>query len=247
MDSSFELVYINLDDRVDKREVTEINLTEYGLGGKNFKRFSAVREVDIPALGCSKSHYMAIANFVVYSKKEFVFIIEDDWRFSVQISEIERYVELLYRNNPEFKVLLLSATDALSSDNGIIKLDERVNAVPILKSTSTAAYVLNRKYALELNSIFSKSIERIARNSKEIVDINRDYYSKNGNKDKDVVSKKVAVNVLTALDHVWGELSINGGFYSLNYRVGFCDELSSDISGYSINNADRQFAKKRAI
>ena len=72
------VIYINLDNRVDRKEHIEKELHEMGL---SFERFSAIKE-SFGALGCSKSHLEVLKLAKKKGYKQ-VLILEDDFTFIV--------------------------------------------------------------------------------------------------------------------------------------------------------------------
>jgi GR25 family glycosyltransferase involved in LPS biosynthesis len=241
-----KLRFINLANRLKKNEDTIQNLRSKGFFVDEYTRLEASFENDIPALGCAKSHYKCISDFISNGDESSITIIEDDWRFLVskmQLDEIISYVENSVKN---WDVIQLSATDVTSSE--IDRIDTKYGELriyKILKATSTAAYIVNQDYLTTLNTLFSKSIKRMQINKTEIRKINNAYYSKGGNKIEKNVLDKAAINYHTAIDHVWGEGQFENNFIGINLQTGFCQVYESDISGYPTDNQNRQLSKTR--
>jgi GR25 family glycosyltransferase involved in LPS biosynthesis len=237
------LRFINLAKRQSKKDDTIQNLRSQGFYVDESTRLEAIYDSDVPALGCAKSHYECVSNFMAYTDNSAVIIIEDDWRFLVNREQLDEIISLVESSVDNWDVIQLSATDATSVE--IDSLESKYGELKIykiLKATSTAAYIVRKDFLPTLNSYFSKSIKRIQINMDEIIKINNAYYSKGGNNIEKNIRDKTAVNYHTAIDHVWGEGQFENNFIGINLQTGYCQVYDSDISSYPSDNKTRQLS-----
>ena len=98
--------YINLLERVDRKEHVEKQLLSVGL--INFKRFQAI-QLPNGALGCSMSHLKCL-QIAKEKQLDHILIVEDDITFLNNIVFINQMNKFL-QNNKEWDVLLLAGNN----------------------------------------------------------------------------------------------------------------------------------------
>ncbi len=142
--NNFDLVYyINLNHRTDRlnhiiNEIKKTNIDE-----SKVHRIEAVYVPDFGALGCSKSHCIALENFINSPEtNQTCVIFEDDFEFTQPQSVVNDLIDNVFTNDvKDFDVLLLSS-------NIYSELKTEFNFVTrILKGQTTSGYVVSRKFA----------------------------------------------------------------------------------------------------
>lgn len=238
--------YINLDSREDKRKATEENLFLHGFAIDSDTRFRASIDTLIPALGCARSHYACLAGLLAHSGADAYLIIEDDWRFYIEYKDLIKIVTAINANIPDWNVIQLSATDAISTPMQSIACDlATINASRLLQANSAGAYVVKSDFAVTLNHCFAKSIKMFQENRETVHEINKNYYSPGGNKVPKYYHEKNSVDMRMAIDWTWGEWQWMYNFIGIDVATGYCHVYASDISAFPTDNKDRQFSKTR--
>ena len=122
MDKINKFFYINLSHRTDRKELIEKELQKLEIPKEKIFRFDAIKD-SIGALGCAKSHFTLVKNFIE-SDDEVWSIIEDDMTFLTNREIIDIYVsDYLNDNNAHFfngSVTYLQKTDYSKNLNKII-------------------------------------------------------------------------------------------------------------------------------
>lgn len=231
--------YINLTSRPDRRNAIRKNLAlhDFYPSGKRIAASSCPR---LPSLGCSRSHYLAIADLLSKSEAEFLMVLEDDWRFSVRREFLEEAIVGITSRYPAWNVLQLSATDSVFDPLGAIEVqNHQIQLARLFRATSTAAYVVRRDFALTLNSYFADAISMSAASLTKLAEVNSQYYSPGGNLDTEVARQKLAL-MSHATDYAWSRGQLQHVFLGAGVEFGFCDNSASDISPFTTDNRDRQ-------
>jgi len=134
MISALNPIYINLESRIDRRNHIEREILRMGF--KKFTRFAAVRR-KLGILGCNISHRDIIAS-AIKSKKEFVFIIEDDAKFVCSRRSLDKTITSFLNN---------SKADVLCLGNNV--LDKPILFEKRLKRTrntqTTSCYIMKNR------------------------------------------------------------------------------------------------------
>lgn len=99
-----KIIYINLDHRTDRRAQIESQLLQYGL--TDFERFSAVHN-PLNGIGCSQSH-LAVLRLAQERGYKNILILEDDFIFQVSKEDLERQIDSLFREIPDFDVCMFA-------------------------------------------------------------------------------------------------------------------------------------------
>lgn len=101
MDKINKFFYINLSERIDRKELIEKELKKLGINEDKIFRFNAIRD-SYGALGCAKSHFNLVKSFLESDDKIWS-IMEDDITFLTNREIIDIYVnEYLEDNNAHF-------------------------------------------------------------------------------------------------------------------------------------------------
>ena len=132
-DEETRALYINLDDRKDRKDQIEKELNEKNI---KYERFPAIKHEN-GALGCSKSH-LNVIKLAKERNYNQVIIFEDDFEFIINKNE---FIEELNKlNNVNFDVCLLSynTKNFYESDYEFL--------YKIKDALTTSCYIINSHY-----------------------------------------------------------------------------------------------------
>ena len=140
-DEPIPIIYINLDNRPDRKERMEKLFDKYGL--RNYNRLSATYIPSNGHKGCAHSHYNALK----YAREkgwDKVLILEDDFKFDITPEEFQ--LKKIPKNN--WNVLLLSAMWEKSKpyNDEIHKL--------LGGASTTSGYIVKKHYIPKLENLF---------------------------------------------------------------------------------------------
>lgn len=145
-DEETRALYINLDDRKDRKDQIEKELNEKNI---KYERFSAVKNEN-GALGCSKSH-LNVIKLAKERNYDQVIIFEDDFEFIVNKDEYNEEMNKL--NNVNFDVCLLS----YNTQN--FYPSEYDFLYKIKDALTCSGYIVNSHYYDRLISCWEESVE----------------------------------------------------------------------------------------
>jgi glycosyl transferase family 25 len=136
-------VYINLEDRVDRKEHAEQQLLKYIDSSKIF-RFNAIRNAK-GAVGCGLSH-IAVLEMAIAEKWDNVFIAEDDILWTNEFQHGHDILESLIRR--DYDVIVLGGTFIKSYKNSF----------KLISCNCALAYIVNKSYFQPLLQCFKDGI-----------------------------------------------------------------------------------------
>jgi GR25 family glycosyltransferase involved in LPS biosynthesis len=96
-----DVYYINLENRTDRKEQIESELSKIF---SSPKRFNAIKNSN-GAIGCGKSH-IEILKKGLTSDKDFICVFEDDFVWELQIEDVKEKIDSIFSEN--FNIVLLS-------------------------------------------------------------------------------------------------------------------------------------------
>ena len=142
--NNFDLVYyINLNHRTDRLNHITNEIKKTNIGETKVHRIEAIYE-DYGALGCSKSHCVALENFINSPEtNQTCVILEDDFEFTQPQNIVNDLIDNVFNNDvKDFDVLMLSS-------NTFRELyTTKFNFVTkIIDAQTTSGYVVSRKFA----------------------------------------------------------------------------------------------------
>lgn len=114
--------YINLDHRQDRRERIEKTLADAGLTAE---RFSAIKNEECGAIGCSYSHARVLEQFLK-TDKDFCILFEDDFVFT-DPEDVEIRIKQLLRCADTWDLVMLGANVIESAPSKNPSLRKAVN------------------------------------------------------------------------------------------------------------------------
>ena len=193
---------INLDKRADRLTDFISNLHDGGFDYSVFNRISAVYDENFGGLGCAKSHLIALTDFLTRSEEKYCAIFEDDFRFRINYSELSDLINKTKKNDPNFKVILLSGTE-------LIPFTTNDSIVQIFECQSASGYIISRDYAGRLINNFIRSILMMEKMRN--------------------ISQRTLIYNRFAIDQTWKKLQQEGGWYTSIPMPGYQAESYSDI------------------
>lgn len=127
--------YINLDHREDRRERIERTLADAGLTAE---RFSAIKNEECGAIGCSYSHMRVLEQFLK-TDKDFCIILEDDFVFT-DPDEVEFRIKQLLRCAETWDLVMLAGN--------VIRTDPSKNPSlrKVINVQTTSGYIVKRDF-----------------------------------------------------------------------------------------------------
>lgn len=143
---------INLDKRTDRWKECIRNFTENGAPIDQFHRWSACEDATFGALGCARSHLLALADFIGNRTESHCLIFEDDFDFLYPWSIFIEKINRLVQSNIEWDVLMLAGTYTVAYTENSIGLSR------VVESNSASGYLLTRQYANKLLACFANSV-----------------------------------------------------------------------------------------
>ena len=144
------VLYINLDSRMDRRVHFESQFTKMGLTPQ---RFSAIRNAD-GAIGCSMSH-VACLELAIQNEWDHVLVCEDDATITKPGQLVYQVNQFLNRFNDGWDVLLLAG------NNYQPFRQESPECVRVANCQTTTAYLVRRPYFETLLANFKDGLKHL--------------------------------------------------------------------------------------
>jgi GR25 family glycosyltransferase involved in LPS biosynthesis len=148
------IVYINLDERTDRKTHIEEQLNKVGF--KNFKRFKAFKTTN-GAIGCTISHLKCLEN-AKEKNLSHVLIFEDDTLF-LDPPHFKQQFNTFLSNHKSWDVVLLAGNNMLP----YTKIDD--TCIKVTYCQTTTAYLVNGKYFDTLIANISAGLTKLIRNN----------------------------------------------------------------------------------
>jgi glycosyl transferase family 25 len=136
------VVYINLDERTDRRAEVEAELAMY-FPPEKVTRFSAIKN-DFGALGCTLSHIAAI-EMAQANKWGNVLVVEDDLKWNSEFDESYTTLERVVKN--DYDAIVLATTSA----------QWYLSSLKLIVSRTASCYLVHSGYYDTLLSNFRES------------------------------------------------------------------------------------------
>ena len=152
---SVEIKIINLEHRNDRWAHIKSHLESFGFLNASQYRFEAIGVPGFGELGCTKSHLLAMTEYLCKSEKPFLMILEDDFRFKQSPAEVTKVMSWFVNEKPG-DVLMLNCSCAMTSPTEIRIGANQVNRV--LSSNSMAGFLVERSHVSKIISVLLDSL-----------------------------------------------------------------------------------------
>lgn len=147
--NNFEKVfYINCDHRTDRKESIESMFNI--LGFDSYQRISACYIPENGALGCAKSHLLALKEAKLKNYKNCL-ILEDDFILNVSVDEFNKNLNLFFEKDLNWDIVMISANVVKYSEtdyNFLLKVNE---------AQTTSGYAIKNHYFDKIISNFEEA------------------------------------------------------------------------------------------
>jgi len=144
------VLYINLDSRIDRRTHFELEFNKMGLTPQ---RFSAIRNAD-GAIGCSMSH-VACLELAIRNEWDHVLVCEDDATITNPGQLVYQVNQFFNRFNDAWDVLLLAG------NNYQPFRQESPECVRVANCQTATAYLVRRPYFEKLLANFKDGLKKL--------------------------------------------------------------------------------------
>ena len=142
------IVYINLDNRTDRKNSVQAEIASMGFDSQIVHRISAVPNKECGHLGCGQSHVLAL-ELALKNNWTHVMILEDDFHFDVSAEELQSILN--EAQSIPWDVFLLA--------KGHIAVNEPEGKFQKVKYCTTASgYIVKRQYLDTLHANFVESV-----------------------------------------------------------------------------------------
>ena len=147
--------FINLDRRTDRLKQILDELEKMDIPKEKIIRVQAF-EHKVGIVGCVKSHINAINHFIE-SGKNTCMIMEDDFEFTETKEKVNEVLKNIFTSGAEIDCLMLAG-----KDNCVLAIDstQKICAQRIFFATTTAGYILSKKYAPALVFNFQEGMAK---------------------------------------------------------------------------------------
>jgi hypothetical protein len=216
------IYYINLENRTDRKEQILSEINKVGLLSKT-SRINAVYEKGRGHLGCTKSHILALEEFIKSGRNNCI-IFEDDFKFIDDISTVKNTILKLFNQNVKYDVCMLAIGESVTIAYDINDPDHFLPYDFIKKSLCTftgAGYLITKEFA-----------PKLLRNFKESVVLLKKEYDKYSHMNINELNDSLTYQ----LDQHWCRLQPVSNWYVFNPVLGYQRGSQSDIDTRKIVN-----------
>jgi GR25 family glycosyltransferase involved in LPS biosynthesis len=152
INQNYNVLYINLQNRLDRKHRVEQQLNDLGL---KYERFNAIKHEN-PAIGCSMSHLKCL-EMAKHNKWSNVMILEDDILF-LKPSVFSEQLNKFHSCHTTWDVLLLAGNVVPPYD----RIDE--TCIKVSRCQTTTGYVVKQHYYDRLINNIKESILKLMLN-----------------------------------------------------------------------------------
>lgn len=218
-----EIKIVNLKSRVDRWDGIQAHLVDLGFEDVDQMRFDAIGVDGFGELGCTRSHLLALTEFLCRSDKPFVMILEDDFRFKGLSADIAKAISWFVHDS-DGDVFMMNCSCAITQPQPeVIANKFRVNRV--LSSNSMAGFIVRRNHVREVIHALIESL----RSHESIGSIYLDLKAK-GNREQ----FRPILNMICN-DRVWVKLQTSCRYLSLTPSIGSTIASYSDIEACHVD------------
>ena len=197
------IYYINLDHRTDRKNDFLKCMSDLDVPEHKIQRIPAIYEPTLGALGCTKSHILALETFLA-SEHKICIIFEDDFTYKNKDTFMSDILKIFETKKP-FDIVQLSYNNIYMPELYYQVIDTEYSFLKKVKKTICASsYIITREFAPKLLQNFKES---------------SDLLSKYG----------YANDKAYVLDVYWHTLQQNANWYVIYPSIGFQRASYSDI------------------
>ena len=150
--NNFDIIYIiNLEHRKDRLDHVTNELSKTNIDPNKVKRIDAIYCPHFGALGCAKSHLLALEDFI-NSGKDTCIIFEDDFIFTEPQNIINDLINEVFNNVINFDVLMLSSNTLVEETTNYPFITK------IIDAQTLSGYAVNKKFSQILLNNYKESI-----------------------------------------------------------------------------------------
>lgn len=144
------IFYINLDERVDRKNLIELELNNFDL---KYERFPAIKD-EMGIYGCGLSH-LSVLKLAKERGYKNVLIFEDDFTFLVSKEEFETFLDQFFTYIDKFDVCMLAYNTQReeATNHSFVK--------KIIESQSASAYLVNQHYYDKLIQLYEENMPKL--------------------------------------------------------------------------------------
>ena len=147
------IFYINLDKRIDRKELFEAEFAKYEL---TVERFAGIYyPPPLGFIGCGKSH-LHVLELAKLQKYKNVLICEDDFNFTEPKHVVEDCLHQLFKAKPDFDVCFL----AQNLHSGTVDTDDPL-FTRVRFSTTASGYIVNEHYYDKLIELYKFAVPKL--------------------------------------------------------------------------------------
>lgn len=152
--NNLDLVYyINLAHRQDRLAHIKNELAKTNIDSDKIHRIEAIYTESFGGIGCAKSHYLALEQFVNSpDTNKTCLILEDDFIFTHNMDTINSIMNEVFTTLPEFDILMISSNTMLEQPTSYSFVTK------ILDAQTMSGYIVSRKFAPILLQNYKESI-----------------------------------------------------------------------------------------
>jgi glycosyl transferase, family 25 len=201
------IYYCNLECRPDRKIEFLGEMEKIGVPAEKIQRIESVYTPGFGALGCGKSHTLALRHFL-QSEKNICAIFEDDFMFTESKETVNTILTQIFEKNIYFDCILLSGNILQSIQTEIPFLKK------VLDGQTTSSYIITRAFASILLQLWEESSALMEK-----------YINENG-----------SICHWFCIDIVWKRLQPQNHWFIVEPKLGLQRESFSDIENKITNH-----------
>jgi glycosyl transferase family 25 len=154
MEQIEKIIYINMDERTDRKSSILHEFERVGFPKDKIVRFPASSYNGCPNSGCLLSH-ANVLEMAYNMDLQNILILEDDFVFIDDVTKIRQDMKSFFQLKLDWDVIMLTTCAAVVSEN-TNSLISRISS-----SGNGAGYLVNRPMMLELSTLFKANVENL--------------------------------------------------------------------------------------
>ena len=191
--------YINLANRVDRKEEFEAEMKRFGVPSEKIIRVDAIPTPGFGILGCGLSHKKTLEIFVE-SPWQTALIFEDDFTFTLDMNYVHYLLGSLFQERIEFDVVMLAGNIMRSEKTDYPFLEK------VLDGQTASAFLIKKQFAPKIVKCLEESTVLL-----------EDWYKKHNEKKHEYCN-----------DIYWKKLQPESRWFLLKPKCGIQRESYSD-------------------